>query len=242
MQLGPVSTSTTLDSNRQYARETVEARDDAPGRRDLTGQVPPTDMIGDVEIASDGSAGVVVAATIVGYVPPGGLMVQVQLEPTQSELDAAAAKTDARQRAGLPAATGGSPEPAVRMRDALTLAEQAEADELRAREAAVRQEEQAHAAAAGALAAPIRYERRTGPDGRRYVVDGPVAIRGVAPGGDPETAARMGRKLAAAALSAPAPSAADYRAAADGYRAAGQAGRIAAETALNAARAQALAV
>jgi hypothetical protein len=94
---------------------------------------------------------------------------------------------------------------------------------MQSRDASVRREEQAHAAAAGSMAGAIRYEYATGPDGRRYVVNGSVSIEGEALSGDPREMERKGKRMAAAAMSAQAPSAADYAAAAHGYRAAGEA-------------------
>lgn len=91
-------------------------------------------------------------------------------------------------------------------------------EQLRQRDAQVRQEENAHAGGAGSLAGPISYVYRRGPDGRRYAVGGsvPITIRSVT--GDPAEARRLGGKLAAAALAATNPSAADLAAAARAYR------------------------
>lgn len=235
MQVGAAANSTTMDGSLNGARATVAAR--AEDHRDPgIGVVnPPTDMIGDVQIANDGTAGVVVAATIVGYVPPGGLMVQVQLEPTETEASQAVKEATARENAGLPAKEGGPLPPAVKQPDELSDRDRAEVAELQARDGAVRREEQAHAAAAGALAGPIQYDYRTGPDGRRYAVGGQVPIRD-AVASSPEAAARAGGKLAAAAMSAQSPSAADYQAAADGYRIAAEANQIATENAVKLAQ------
>ncbi len=58
----------------------------------------------------------------------------------------------------------------------LNQAEQAQVEELSARDAAVRSEEESHAALAGAYAGPIQYEYAAGPDGRLYVVNGSVSM------------------------------------------------------------------
>lgn len=198
---------------------------------------PPPGLIGGVELGMNGKPGVVIAATVVGYIPPGGLMVQVQLETIESEAeqtqDRRATETDRAAATGDAEAkeqakdTAPGIEPAVQMADELSDTEKAAVQEMQARDSSVRREEQAHAAAAGAMAGPIQYDYRTGPDGRRYVVDGRVSIRYGAPGGSAEAAGNAGRKLAAAAMVAQAPSAADYAAAAEGYRVAGEADRVA---------------
>lgn len=228
MQAGLSSIASGIDGDKTVSRSTFEDRSDAQDV--VSGEASPTltDMIGNVELGANGEAGIVVAATVVGYVPPAGLMVQVSLEPAEDKsVEAIEIRQDEAERAtrGLPPDAPGPMAQAVRQADDLSDAEQAQVREMQARDASVRREEQAHAAAAGAMAGPIQYEYRTGPDGRRYVANGSVSIRDAAPAGDPVAAARMGRKLAAAAMSAQAPSAADFAAAAEGYRVAGAAER-----------------
>ncbi len=77
--------------------------------------------------------------------------------------------------------------------------DKAKVEELKQRDAEVRAHEQAHASAAGGLAlgAP-HYEYETGPDGRRYVVDGHVDID-MSPGSTPEETLAKAEKAAAAA-------------------------------------------
>lgn len=58
----------------------------------------------------------------------------------------------------------------------LTEHERKEVEELKAREVEVRRREQAHAAQGGSHAASPQYKYETGPDGRRYIVDGSVSI------------------------------------------------------------------
>lgn len=109
--------------------------------------------------------------------------------------------------------------PAVaRTPDQLAPPDRAVVEQLRQRDAQVRQEENAHAGGAGTLAGPISYIYQRGPDGRQYAVGGsvPITIRSVT--GDPNEARRLGGKLAAAALAATNPSAADLAAAASAYR------------------------
>ena len=91
-------------------------------------------------------------------------------------------------------------------------------EQLRQRDAQVRQEETAHAGVAGSMAGPISYVYQRGLDGRQYAVGGsvPISVRAVT--GDPAEARRLGGKLAAAALAATNPSAADLAAASRAYR------------------------
>ena len=105
----------------------------------------------------------------------------------------------------------------------LTAEEKTAGDRLRQRDAQVRQEEQAHAAAAGAAAGPITYTYATGPDGRQYAVGGSVSVRISNPSGDPAELERAAARLSYAANAAVNPSAADLAAARKGYQAAGAA-------------------
>lgn len=106
----------------------------------------------------------------------------------------------------------------ARTPDRLSAEERAVVAALSQRDAQVRQEETAHAGVAGSLAGPIAYVYQRGPDGRQYAVGGSVAISAQAVTGDPEEARRIGGQLAAAALAATNPSAADLAAAARAYR------------------------
>ena len=107
--------------------------------------------------------------------------------------------------------------PAARTPDALTAKELAAVTRLQQRDAQVRQEENAHAAAAGDLAGPITYSYQLGPDGRRYAVGGGVSIQARSVSGDPQEAARMAARMVAAAQAATNPSGADLAAARSGY-------------------------
>ena len=83
-------------------------------------------------------------------------------------------------------------------------------EDLKARDAKVRQHEAAHIMAAGgqASSAPT-YVYQTGPDGRRYAVGGSVQISMGSSTGDPEEAERTARKAHRAAMATGEPSAAD---------------------------------
>jgi hypothetical protein len=89
----------------------------------------------------------------------------------------------------------------------LSAQEQAQVDQLKARDAAVRQREQAHLAAAGGLgAASYTYQR--GPNGVNYAVAGQVQLNTAAGRTPQETIARA-RTVEAAALAPDDPSGAD---------------------------------
>ena len=78
---------------------------------------------------------------------------------------------------GLPGGEGAGRKFAADSRAAATAArEQAELQELKQADRAVRGHEQAHAAAAGGLARGVSYTWATGPDGRGYVIAGEVSI------------------------------------------------------------------
>ncbi len=236
---GAANIATAVDGSQVYARPRVEDAD-AQAQGILPAEASPaatSALIGDMGLAPDGRASIVVAANVVGFVPPAGLMVQVQLEPKETQTTEQAAALDDRIEGAPPLGgesaaarreAAGAVEPGVRNPDELSQPDRARVNEMQARDASVRREEQAHAAAAGSMAGPIQYEYGVGPDGRRYVVNGRVPISATAPAGDPAAAERMGRKLSTAAMAAQAPSAADYSAAAEGYRVAGDAQRAAA--------------
>lgn len=97
---------------------------------------------------------------------------------------------------------------------ALNSEQRREVEALEARDREVRTHEQAHIAASGELAtAGPFYEYDTGPDGRRYVVDGEVSIRAPRKT-DPEETIRVQEQLIRAALAPAQPSAQDRRVAA----------------------------
>lgn len=103
-------------------------------------------------------------------------------------------------------------------KDDLTAEERAALDRLRQIDSAARQEENAHAAAAGAAAGPIRYSYQTGPDGRQYATSGKVTVSFDNPAGDPARLAEAANRISAAANAATNPSAADLGVALQGYR------------------------
>ena len=91
--------------------------------------------------------------------------------------------------------------------------------QLQARDREVRQHEQAHMAAAGALlkAGPF-YSYVQGPDGKRYAVGGSVEIDTSEPRDDPEASVEKGLAIQRAALAPAQPSGADLAVASLGAR------------------------
>ena len=94
--------------------------------------------------------------------------------------------------------------------------EAAALNRLRARDAQVRAEENAHSAAAGDLAGPTQLEMQRGPDGRLYAVGGSVGIQARVLSGSPEELRRLGQRLTGAAAAAINPSGADQAVARSG--------------------------
>jgi hypothetical protein len=108
----------------------------------------------------------------------------------------------------------------------LNEAEQRELEELRQRDAEVRQHEQAHVAAAGEHAlGGAQYEYRQGPDGQRYAVAGHVAIDTSPVRGDPQATIQKMNRVRQAALAPAEPSASDRQVAMQAMRQAQQAQR-----------------
>jgi hypothetical protein len=66
--------------------------------------------------------------------------------------------------------------PSSLLASALTPEQQKEVDQLKARDAEVKQHEQAHASVGGPYAGNAQYQYTTGPDGKRYAVSGEVPI------------------------------------------------------------------
>ncbi len=89
-----------------------------------------------------------------------------------------------------------------------------EVRELEQRDREVRAHEQAHKAAAGPHAGPVSYTYVTGPDGRRYAVNGEVPIDTSPVAGDPEATVRKMQQVRRAALTPSEPSVSDRRVAA----------------------------
>lgn len=198
--------------------------------------------IGSVSIAGTGGRiGVIVGATPVGPSQDGKQTYSIRMRTIDGRSDPAAPPDPAAPARfvskplphSLDNVSGATREPKTAepriARDpaALTAEEKAAVDQLRTRDQQVRQEEKAHAAAAGDLAGPISYTYATGPDGRQYAVGGSVAVSAQTVTGDPEEAARKGARLAHAANAAHNPSAADLQAARAGYAFAAQAGESA---------------
>ena len=101
----------------------------------------------------------------------------------------------------------------------LTESEQDLVDRLEDRDREVRAHEQAHLAAAGALArGGAKYEYQTGPDGRRYAVGGSVSIDTSPVANDPEATIQKAERIKRAALAPAEPSSTDRAVAAKADR------------------------
>lgn len=125
-------------------------------------------------------------------------------------LGAPAERPDGADTSPNAARTGDRPAPGE-----LTDAERREVQELKRRDAEVRQHEMAHvAAAAGYARGGANFEYQTGPDGVRYAVGGEVAIDASPVPDDPEATVRKMQIVARAALAPADPSPQDYRVAA----------------------------
>ncbi len=115
----------------------------------------------------------------------------------------------ARQRGDTQTSTG----------DELSQSEQQALAKLQARDRAVRAHEQAHLAAAGALArSGANFTFQQGPDGKRYAIGGEVSIDTTEVSGDPEATIRKAQRVRAAALAPVSPSATDRAVAAEASR------------------------
>ncbi len=90
-------------------------------------------------------------------------------------------------------------------------------EELRKRDIEVKQHEQAHAAAGGKYAGSPQYQYETGPDGRRYAVEGEVSVN-TSSSGDPKDKMAQARTIRMAALAPSEPSTQDRRVAAEALR------------------------
>lgn len=196
-------------------------------------------------IGSGGRLGVVVGARALGPAEDGEQLYELRIktvdgrgarppdahraaDPRTAAKDAAEQKNASsdgrgkgRQMLALPPPEGGRASGVGSLPNDLNTSEQAELARLQQRDAQVRQEEKAHAAAAGDLAGPINYIYQVGPDGRQYAVGGTVQISGQTVTGDPAEAARLGNRVANAAMAAHNPSAQDLSAARAGYQFAG---------------------
>ena len=99
-------------------------------------------------------------------------------------------------------------------RSLLSEAEQAQLEQLRARDREVRAHEAAHAAVGGAYASAPSYSYQAGPDGRLYAVGGSVSIDVSPVPGDPAATIVKMRVVRAAALAPAQPSQSDRQVAA----------------------------
>ena len=187
-----------------------------------------------------GRPGIVVGATPIGEARDGRQYVQVHVRTRVADGEAGAggvptAPTVAEaakfaRTAPISADCDSCGEPGRVKEDRLRAAEKAALDELRQRDGQVRQEEKAHAAAAGALAGAISYDYRAGPDGQLYAVSGKVPVSLPRQAATPEQLEAAAAQLAHAANAAVNPSAADMAIARAGYRTAGEAASAALES------------
>ncbi len=124
---------------------------------------------------------------------------------------ARAAKAAALDMGGQSATSGGTGQNATAQ---LSKEEQAQVEQLKARDREVRDHEQAHARVGGQYAGEPTYSYQTGPDGRQYAVGGEVAIDVAPVAGDPEATIAKMEVVKAAALAPARPSSADRQVAA----------------------------
>jgi len=144
----------------------------------------------------------------------------VRTGSTNEATDAAASTSDASgtSDADTAGAAGADGTP-------LTDEEQAQVDELKARDREVRTHEQAHKSAGGQYAGAISYQYQRGPDGRRYAVGGSVPIDVSPVPDDPPATIRKMQQVRRAALAPAEPSSADRQVAAQASRTESQARR-----------------
>ena len=163
-----------------------------------------------------GRPGTVVGAQAIGKAGNGQTLYHVEVKV--QDKDAAGRPQAVAEGPG--AVRGARPAGIASTGGDLSAAERAQIAEMLQRDGQVRQEEKAHAAIAGSAAGAIQYDYQRGPDGRMYAVGGSVPISAENPSGDPAEQRRLAAKVAAAAMAAINPSAADYAAANTAYRAA----------------------
>ena len=227
MHIGSPGSISLIDGGSHSISRSKIAEDGKAGpKSESLGVLPkppkaPTNFIGKVGSTSDGRLSLIVSATVVGRAPPSGLILQIPVKPTDGGGAETGDDVADRLRQGLSPQDGPGLAFGVRQQEETAPAERAEVQEMQSRDTSVRREEQAHAAAAGSMAGAIQYEYATGLDGRRYVVNGSVSIKGESMSGDPKEMERKGKCVVAAAMSAQATCSTDYAAAARGYRAAG---------------------
>ena len=182
-----------------------------------------------MQAGGTGRTGVVVSATRVGKTPDGDDLVRYQIRAAGGGDQQPAAAAPAVGNAARPPAGKADEAAAVgpagaRLPNQLSDEEKRVVEALRRRDAAVRREEEAHAAVAGKYGSPPVYTYERGPDGRLYRVGGAVAINATV-SGDPEELRRAGSRITAAAFAPVRPSSADRSAALSGYLFAAKAGQ-----------------
>ena len=150
MQIGsPGSMSLIEGGSHSISRSKIAEDSKADPTGESLGVLPearsaPTDIIGNVESTSDGRLGVIVSATVVGRAPPSGLILQVQVKPTDGRGAETGDDVADRVRKGLSPQDGPGLAFGVRQQEEMAPAERAEVQEMQSRDASVRREEQAH--------------------------------------------------------------------------------------------------
>ena len=172
-------------------------------------------------IGAIGSGGAVVSRQTVGQTANGQELVETtrEMRVAKSAGFGPAVEVAGSERFGGMAYVSGADDDPTKV----SVGERTALNELRLRDGQVRQEESAHAMAAGDMAGAIQYTYATGPDGKAYVTGGYVPIRASA-AYNATDAASIAARLQATAQAATNPSAADMNVANKGYQIAAQAG------------------
>lgn len=118
--------------------------------------------------------------------------------------------SDAEDGEGDEANTSGESKATSATGEELTEEEQAEVEDLKARDQEVRTHEQAHKSAGGQYAAAPTYSYERGPDGKQYVTDGEVSID-IGEESDPQATINKMQVVKRAAMAPAQPSAQDRR-------------------------------
>lgn len=134
----------------------------------------------------------------------------LQTQEERGQVQTAGPNESANRAVGEQAAPQDQTDP-----NSLTTEEEAEVQQLRARDLEVRRHEQAHVAAGGQYAGTPVYDYQRGPDGRQYAVGGEVSIDTRVIAGNPEANIRKFEQVRRAALAPLEPSPQDRRVAAE---------------------------
>ncbi|SBS31250.1 SprA-related family protein [Marinomonas aquimarina] len=135
-----------------------------------------------------------------------GLLAQEQPSPSTEQTDNDSAEQDSTENED---ASENADDSEATDEQGLTEEEQAEVDDLKARDEEVRVHEQAHASVGGQYAGSPSYSYEQGPDGKRYITDGEVQIDVSPVSGDPQATIDKMKQVYRAALAPAEPSSAD---------------------------------